>query len=84
MTEHTLSAVLTFALLAGGAAAIGSEMFSTRQAPAPQPAVHMVTLPTVMVTGQRQKALTVAADVHESPLSVCNEKGALHATTAHI
>ena len=37
MSEHTLSAVLTFALLAGGAAAIGSEMFAPRQVPAPQP-----------------------------------------------
>ncbi len=62
MSEHTLSAVLTFALLAGGAAAIGSEMFAPRQARAPQAALHAVTLPTVVITGQRQKAVKVAAD----------------------
>ena len=65
MTEHTLSAVLTFALLAGGAAAIGSEMFSTRTAPAPQATMQVVTLPAVTITGQRHhhhKAIKVAAD----------------------
>jgi len=67
MSEHTLSAVLTFALLAGGAAAIGSEMFAPRQVPAPQAALHVVTLPTVMITGQRHKAVKVAADTAAAP-----------------
>jgi hypothetical protein len=37
-------------------------MFAPRQAPAPQAALHAVTLPTVVITGQRQKAVKVAAD----------------------
>jgi hypothetical protein len=61
MSEHTLSAVLTFALLAGGAAAIGSEMFGSRHA-APQATAHAVTLPEVTITGQRHKAVKVAAE----------------------
>jgi hypothetical protein len=69
MTEHTLSAVLTFALLAGGAAAIGSEMFAPRQAPAPQASMQVVTLPTVTVTGQRHKAIKVATDTVTAPAS---------------
>ena len=31
MSDNILTAVLTFSLLAGGTAAIGSEMFETRQ-----------------------------------------------------
>jgi hypothetical protein len=69
MTEHTLSAVLTFALLAGGAAAIGSEMFSPRHAPAPAAPVLTVTLPTVTITGQRQKTIKVAVDTVAAPAS---------------
>ena len=67
MSEHTFSAVLTFALLAGGAAAIGSEMFAPRQAPAPHPALQVVTLPAVTVTGQRHKAVKVAVDTAAAP-----------------
>jgi hypothetical protein len=61
MSEHTLSAVLTFALLAGGAAAIGSEVFGSRHV-APQATVHGVTLPEVTITGQRPKAVKIAAE----------------------
>ena len=67
MSEHTLSAVLTFALLAGGAAAIGSEMFAPRQVPAPAATMPVVTLPTVMVIGQRHKAVKVAVDTAAAP-----------------
>jgi hypothetical protein len=67
MSEHTLSAVLTFALLAGGAAAIGSEMFSPRQAAVPQATLAVVTLPTVTITGQRHKRIKVAAGTPDEP-----------------
>ena len=63
MSDNILSALLTFSLLAGGSAAIGSEMFATRQAVQapvalvaqgmPTAPVEIVTLPAVMVTGQR-------------------------------
>ena len=56
MSENILSAVLTFSLLAGGTAAIGSEMFGTR-ASAP---LQVVTLPRIEVTGQRDTATLVA------------------------
>ena len=67
MSEHALSAALAFALLAGGAAAIGSEMFSPRQGRAPEAALQVVTLPTVTVTGQRHKTMKVAADTVAAP-----------------
>ncbi len=70
MTGHTLSAVFTFALLAGGAAAIGSEMFSPRQASAPQAEMQAVTLPPVIVTGRRQKPVEVAAGTPAEPARV--------------
>ncbi len=70
MSEHTLSAVLTFALLAGGAAAIGSEMFSPRRAAAPHATMQVVTMPTVIVTGQRQKPIEVAAGTPAEPARV--------------
>jgi len=51
MSDNILSAVLTFSLLAAGTAAIGSEMFNTRQAaPAPR---EVVTLPTVTIVAHR-------------------------------
>ena len=49
MSDNILTAVLTFSLLAGGTAAIGSEMFATRQA-AQAP---IVVMPQVTVTAQR-------------------------------
>ncbi len=63
MSDNILSAVLTFSLLAAGTAAIGSEVFETRQ-PAKAPVtlvaqgmptapVEIVTLPQVVVTGKR-------------------------------
>jgi hypothetical protein len=48
MSDNVLTAVLTFSLLAGGSAAIGSEMFQARQAPAP-----VVVMPLVTITAQR-------------------------------
>jgi len=50
MSDNILSAVLTFSLLAGGSAAIGSEMFGTRQLAKAAP---VVVLPQVTVTAQR-------------------------------
>ena len=70
MSGHTLSAALTFALLAGGAAAIGSEMFSPRRAASPQATMAVVTLPTVIITGQRQKPLAMAAGTPAEPARV--------------
>ena len=70
MSDNILSAVLTFSLLAGGTAAIGSEMLGTRQ-PAKAPVVVMplvtvtahraapaevVRLPEVTITAQREAA----------------------------
>ena len=83
MSDNILSAVLTFSLLAGGTAAIGSEMFETRQ-PAKAPVVVMpmvtitaqratvepaevVTMPMVVVTGRRE-AVTVAVETRASEL----------------
>ena len=49
MSDNILTAVLTFSLLAGGTAAIGSEMFHTpKVAKAP-----VVVMPMVTVTAQR-------------------------------
>jgi len=82
MSDNILSAVLTFSLLAGGTAAIGSEMFETRQ-PTAAPVVVMpmvtvtaqraapvevVTLPEVTVTGQR--AAAEPAEVVTMPMVV--------------
>ncbi|MEP7301267.1 MAG: hypothetical protein ABI699_07040 [Caldimonas sp.] len=55
MTDNILSAVLTFSLLAGGTAVIGSEAFNTRSA-APTP---VVTMPQVMVVAKRVAPLEV-------------------------
>lgn len=74
MSDNILSAVLTFSLLAGGTAVIGSEMFSTRatvQTPVVTlptvtivarrtAALRVVTLPTVEITGHRDTAMRVA------------------------
>ena len=50
MSENILTAVLTFSLLAGGTAAIGSEMFGTRQ---PAKAAPVIVMPQVTITAQR-------------------------------
>ena len=55
MSDNILSAVLTFSLLAGGTAAIGSEMFETRQ-PAKAP---VVVMPMVTITAQRAAPVEV-------------------------
>ncbi len=76
MSDNILSAVLTFSLLAGGTAAIGSEMFGARASAQPQaPVVTMpqvtivahrtatlevVTLPTVEITGRRDATTRIA------------------------
>src|SRR5829696_6421626 len=58
MTDNILSALLTFSLLAGGTAAIGSEIFNKRQADAIA-AVPVLTLPEVTVVAKRAVALDV-------------------------
>ena len=50
MSDNILSAVLTFGLLAGGTATIGSEMLATRHAPK---ATAVAKLPAVTVVGKR-------------------------------
>ena len=57
MSDNILSAVLTFSLLAGGTAAIGSEMFRTL--PAAERAMQVVTLPTVTIVAHRAAPLDV-------------------------
>jgi hypothetical protein len=59
MTDNILSIALTFVLLIGGTAAIGSELIGSRSAPAPI-AKADVTLPTVVVTGHREAPTRVA------------------------
>ena len=62
-TNHNLFAALTFALLAGGMTAIGTEMLSPRQqAPLVTTATAMVTLPTVTVIGRRPASTALAAE----------------------
>ena len=54
MSDHILSAVLTFSLLAAGTAAVGSEMLGSQRGAAKATAV--ATLPTVTVIGKRVAA----------------------------
>lgn len=70
MTDHILSIALVFSILAGGTAAIGSELVgSLGRVPAQTTAAAAtVTLPTIVVTGRRQAPTVVAAD------SVADEK----------
>ena len=68
MTDHLFSATLTFALLAGGTTAIGSEWFGTTGTPSRatangRPSVAtVVTLPDVTVIGRRPGSTAVAAE----------------------
>ncbi len=55
MSDNILSAVLTFSLLAGGTAAIGSEMFNTHRNA--KPPASVVTLPPVTIVAHRSAAL---------------------------
>jgi hypothetical protein len=54
MSDHILSAILTFSVLAGGTAAIGSEMFNTHRSE--QAARHVVMLEPVTVVAHRKVA----------------------------
>lgn len=53
MIDRLFTAALTFCLLAGGTAAIGSALFET--APA-APAASVITLPAVEISGARERA----------------------------
>ncbi len=53
MIDRIFSALLTFCLLAGGTAAIGSALFEDTT---PAQAVTVITLPTVEITGKREPA----------------------------
>jgi hypothetical protein len=82
MSDNILTAILTFSLLAGGTAAIASEIFNTRHAakatrevvkmPQVQIVAHrkvaldVVMLPAVTITGHRNGATWVAADTQAS------------------
>lgn len=61
MTDHILSIALTFSLLAGGTAAIGSELFASQGKATAPVAVAVVTLPTIVVTGKRLAPTVVAS-----------------------
>jgi hypothetical protein len=77
MTDNILSAVLAISLMVTGGAAIGSELFASQHAArvATLPAVSVtgqrglpmaeVVLPTVMVTGCRHGATTVAIETSD-------------------
>ena len=64
MTDHLFAATLTFALLAGGTAAIGSELLRPGRVAAAATAstVPQVTLPAVMVVGRRPVSLATAGE----------------------
>ena len=57
MSDNILTAVLTFSLLAGGSAAIGSEMFGAR--PAARAETPVIVMPQVTVTAQRAAPVEV-------------------------
>lgn len=57
MSDNILSAVLTFSLLAGGTAAIGSDVFKAY--PAAEPTLQVVTLPQVTIVAHRVAPLEV-------------------------
>ena len=59
-TDNILSVALTFALLIGGTAAIGSELIGTARHPAAA-TTQVVMLPAVTVIGHRQSVVTIAA-----------------------
>jgi len=59
MSDNILSAVLTFSLLGAGTAAIGSEMFNTRQGAPAVDAAQVVMLPAVADHGHRDAATHV-------------------------
>jgi len=75
MTERIFSAVLTFALLAGGTFAVGSELFgSTRAAPAKTLQATAIELPRVEVIGHRPAALVALNDaIDDHGAGVCVE-----------
>lgn len=58
MSDNILTAVLTFSLLAGGTAAIGTEMFGSRHAVALASA-PVVVLPQVTITAPRATSAPV-------------------------
>ena len=62
-TDNILSIALTFALLAGGTAAIGSELLGSQRAPQASARLQasVVTLPTVSVIGHREPAVLLAS-----------------------
>lgn len=64
MTDNILSIALVFSILAGGTAAIGSELMGSpgRAPAAAMSAAARVTLPTIVVTGRRQTPTVIAAD----------------------
>ena len=82
MSDHILSAILTFGVLAAGTAAIGSGMFNIRHAERAtglvvtlppvtvvahrNPAFEVVQLPAVTITGHRDAATRVAAETQAS------------------
>lgn len=70
MSESIFSAVLTFALLAGGTVAIGSEMLGSRQQPQPRQAVASVTLPAVTVVGRRPPVAVALETTASAPQRV--------------
>ena len=75
MTERIFSAVLTFALLAGGTFAVGSELLGgTRTAPSKTLQATAIELPKVEITGHRRAALVALNDtVDDHATDVCVE-----------
>ena len=74
MIERLFSAVLTFAVLAGGTYAVGSELFGgARQAGSIEQTGTLrqagaIELPRVQVTGRRHTALIALAHGESAPL----------------
>ena len=59
MIDRLFTALLTFALLAGAATAIGTALLE------PGPATRVVTLPAVTVVGHREAAALARDDARE-------------------
>lgn len=67
MIDHLFSAALTFCLLAGGTAAVGSLMFAAPPTTATH--VRVIELPRVVITGHRVAASATIAKSDSTELS---------------
>jgi hypothetical protein len=67
MSDNILTAVLTFSLLAGGTAAIGSEVFESRQ-------VALASTPVVVMPQVTITAARAGGDRHEPQVTITAQR----------